>query len=105
MKDFVYRVMKNLDTTEGRGPMIYVVTIGTFEAADAYVKSKQSPFWTPLTAKCIVEGHVWSYDGWYEIHKDEVFETIDAEKIEAERKELEELEERVIRLRVRLKNL
>lgn len=36
----VYRVMKNADFTEGRGPMVYVATFASFNAARSYVMLK-----------------------------------------------------------------
>lgn len=100
--DFVYRVMKNADFTEGRGPMIYVCTFATFEAANAYIMDKKNP-WTgkPLKMKCIVEDMHWGYEGYYEIHRDPVIPEYSKHQIDADRIALKELEKQVRVLRAR----
>jgi hypothetical protein len=95
---FVYRVMKNADSIEGRGPMVYAATLKTFSAANAYVMYKAG-----RTLKVQRNGNRWSYANGYEIHEDEVMQEFDMEQVEADKKELQELEERVAILRAKTK--
>jgi hypothetical protein len=97
--NFVYRVMRNADSTEGRGPMVYVTTFETFAAANAYVMHKGSPYGYKLTAKRNIDGDEWSYDGWYCVHKDEVLQEYDIEQVKKNLAELRQIEERAAVLR------
>lgn len=101
--NFVYRVMRNADSTEGRGPMVYVTTFKTFAVANTYIMHKGSPYGNPLKFTRNADGKKWSYEGWYEVYEDEVLQDYDIESVKADLKELKELEERAAVLRARTK--
>lgn len=94
---YVFRVSRNCDSTEGRGPMVYAATFTTFEAANAYVMHKGSPYGHKLN--CDGDGNSWSYDGWYSIDKDEVLQDYNIEKVKQYLAELRQIEERAAVLR------
>lgn len=95
----VYRVTRNCDTTEGRGPMVYAATFATFEAANAYVMHKGSPYGHKLSVLRDTDGNRWSYDGWYEIYQDQVLQDYDIEQVKQYLIELRHIEERAAVLR------
>jgi hypothetical protein len=97
--NFVYRVMRNADSTEGRGPMVYVATFETFAAANAYVMHKGSPYGGTIEVYRDVDGNRWSYGGWYEVHKDQVLQEYDIEQVKKNLAELRQIEERAAVLR------
>lgn len=103
VEQFVYRVMRNADSTEGRGPMVHAATFATFEAANGYVMCKGSPYGHPLKVSRNTDGNRWSYDGWYEVYKDQVLPEYDIEQVKKDAAELKALEARVEYLRARTK--
>ena len=101
----VFRVLRNADTTEGRGPMVYVATFATFEAANTYIMAKGPPY---KSTKFKAMQHpfdktVWDYEGWYSIHQDEVIQEYSPEQVKKDIEELNELEKRAEILRKRTK--
>lgn len=100
--EFVYRVMRNADSMEGRGPMMYVATFGTFAAANTYVMYKAGKDKAMKVQKS-VDGTSWSYGSGHEVHKDEVLQEFNVDQVEADKKMLKELEERAAVLRARTK--
>lgn len=100
--NFVYRVMRNADSMEGRGPMVYVATFETFPAANAYVMYKVGEN-KAMKVQRSVDGDRWSYGSGHEVHKDEVLQEFNPEQAKADLKELKELEERAAVLRARTK--
>lgn len=100
--DFVYRVMRNADSMEGRGPMVYVATFETFAAANTYVMHKVGRN-NPVKVQRSVDGSRWSYGSGHEVHKDEVLQEFNVEQAEEDKKELKRLEERAAVLRARTK--
>lgn len=96
--NFVYRVMRNADSMEGRGPMVYVATFDTFPAANTYVMHKSGEG-KAVKVQRSVDGTRWSYGSGHEVHKDEVLQEFNPKQVEADKKELKELEERAEVLR------
>lgn len=100
--NFVYRVMRNADSMEGRGPMVYAATFETFPAANTYVMHKSGND-KAMKVQRSTDGSRWSYGSGYEVHKDEVLQEFNVKQVEADKKELKELEERAAVLRARTK--
>lgn len=100
--NFVYRVMRNADSMEGRGPMVYTGTFETFAVANAYVMYKVGSN-IKVRVEPSVDGSRWSYSNGYDVHKDEVLQEFNPKQVEANKKELKDLEERAAILRARVK--